>query len=88
MCDCKTERRTQDKKQHSKVNRERERKDRCLSSACLTGCVGPPGKHRFPVIPVREAARKNLDLAFSGCQGERNGTYPGCDSELGGFPGE
>lgn len=58
MCDCKTERRTQEKKTTLKVNREREGKDRHLSSVCLTGCVGPAGKHRFPVIPVREAARK------------------------------
>lgn len=28
-----------------------------------------------------------MDLAFSSCQGERNGAYPGCDSELRGFPG-
>lgn len=58
MCDCKTERRTQEKNSALKVNREREGKDRHLCSACLTACVGPAGKHRLPVIPVKEAARK------------------------------
>lgn len=58
ICDCKAERRTVEKNSSLEVNGEREGKDRCLSSACLTGYVRPAEKHRFPVIPVREAARK------------------------------
>lgn len=40
-----------------------------------------------PCYTSQRSSQEDLDLAFSGCQGERNGAYPGCDSELGGFPG-